>query len=597
MGGGGTSINYPEQPTYGEGMADALKAQVELLTGTGDYANIGSLESLLPLEESIRRKTAQTDTDILRQTMLGNYTETPIGQFVEGSGQATEMPDYIKELQAISDDFRSGVKDTSFGADLIAWTERHKDKLGSNAEATSKNLVLNALSQGADPIDSLINTLSKDIPSTTGTISQSGESVRTRDGDGMVDLLGDIRAVQEFETRTATQADVDAGLADEVGKQFVTQKQTSRQAGFDERGNFLGAAALSEDIQRANLSRQREADLQDVARLEPLFGQIMEEYKPGTSSAITGAKDLIEEQKDNLLGEAGITDPAKVQAQGVQADALRAGLMSDAEEALGQGLTDREERQIAEAARARSTMMGRTFDQSGAIAEAQARVAEDNQRKMQNRGFAQSVLGQEAGIQTSDNTRSMQADQFNVASQMDAEKLRESLRQQGLLGYLDAASRVSQLENQGQLDPFQAILGRGGGGSLQSGQSVFGQAGYGLNAQPAYLNPESGLGFIQNQATNAANMYNAQVGADATKTAGIFSGIGSAIGGFCWVAREVYGVHNPAWVAFRYWMFADSPIWFFKLYIKYGERFANFISDKPRIKARIRKWMDSKIGR
>lgn len=278
--------------------------------------------------------------------------------------------------------------------------------------------------------------------------------------------------------------------------------------------------------------------------------------------------------------------------------------MSDAEQALGQGLTDREERQIAEAARARSTMMGRTFDQSGAIAEAEARVAEDNQRKMQNRGFAQSVLGQEAGIQTSDDTRSMQADQFNVASQMDAEKLRESLRQQGLLGYLDAASRVSQLENQGQLDPFQAILGRSGGGSLQAGQSVFGQAGYGLNSGPAYLNPESGLGYIQNQATNAANMYGAQVAADATRNAGIMSGIGSAAGGllgntglFCWVAREVYGEHNPAWKMFRMWMFLESPSWFFKLYKNYGERFANFIADKPRLKAVIRKWMDSKIRR
>ncbi len=31
MGGGSPTYNYPEQPSYGEGMADALKAQVELL--------------------------------------------------------------------------------------------------------------------------------------------------------------------------------------------------------------------------------------------------------------------------------------------------------------------------------------------------------------------------------------------------------------------------------------------------------------------------------------------------------------------------------------------------------------------------------------
>src|SRR6056300_1011243 len=66
-------------------MADALKAQVELLTGTGDFASTGSLESLLPLEESIRKKTAQTDTDILRQTLLGGGSEqkyTPDGRVI-----------------------------------------------------------------------------------------------------------------------------------------------------------------------------------------------------------------------------------------------------------------------------------------------------------------------------------------------------------------------------------------------------------------------------------------------------------------------------------------------------------------------------------
>ena len=675
--GGGPDINYPDQPSYGEGMADALKAQVELLTGTGDFASTGSLESLLPLEESIRKKTAQTDTDILKQTMLGStsggeeqeVTYDDQGRLVKGFRDA---PSYTikttnvdEKGQPVPNGFNpegynkirmevvkpngevaqtveqvqigdvGGGRDVYVNFDLDGMSKKmnakiqgddslpqdFKDNIADNMEVAG-NIKGTAFKPNQQTLflqddTGLRYSAGKGTPiyavDSDGEIIQDASKagmteVRTlpkqRAGDGMIDLLGDTRNITQYETKTATQADVDAGLADEVGKQFVQKVDATDQAGFRD-GEFKGLSAMAEDIQRGNLSRQREADLQDVARLEPLFGQIMEDYKPGTTSALTGAKDLIEEQKDNLLGEVGISDPTKVQSQGVQADALRAGLMTDAEEALGQGLTDREERQIAEAARARSTMMGRTFDQSGAIAEAQARVAEDNQRKMQNRGFAQSVLGQEAGIQTSDNTRSMQADQFNVASQMDAEKLRESLRQQGLLGYLDAASRVSQLENQGQLDPFQAILGRSGGGSLQAGQSVFGQAGYGLNSGPAYLNPESGLGYIQNQATNAANMYGAQVAADATKTAGIYSGIGSALGGlgggmiakYCWVAREVYGEHNPAWKMFRMWMFLESPTWFFKLYKNYGERFASFIADKPRLKAVIRKWMDSKIRR
>ena len=77
-------INYPAQPSYGEGMAEALKAQAEFLKGTGDFADVGSLESLLPLEESIRKKTAQTDTDIFRQTLLGGETQTKVVRTPDG---------------------------------------------------------------------------------------------------------------------------------------------------------------------------------------------------------------------------------------------------------------------------------------------------------------------------------------------------------------------------------------------------------------------------------------------------------------------------------------------------------------------------------
>ena len=73
----------------------------------------------------------------------------------------------------------------------------------------------------------------------------------------------------------------------------------------------------------------------------------------------------------------------------------------------------------------------------------------------------------------------------------------------------------------------------------------------------------------------------------------LISAAGMAIG--CWVAREVYGESNPTWLLFRRWMFADAPKWLLRLYLRYGERFAVFISDKPRLKRVIRVWMNSRI--
>jgi len=63
----------------------------------------------------------------------------------------------------------------------------------------------------------------------------------------------------------------------------------------------------------------------------------------------------------------------------------------------------------------------------------------------------------------------------------------------------------------------------------------------------------------------------------------------------CWVAREVYGEDNPKWLQFRDWVTYKAPAWFRNSYDKYGETFAQFISNKPRTKELIRKWMDTKI--
>ena len=704
----GPTFNQPATPTYGESLADALKAQAEFLKGTGDFAGTGSLESLLPLEESLRKKTAQLDTDVLRQTLLGTRQESTSGTYdeegrlvvgYEGGKEATTQTKTVKpkvDIIKIADGptGRQGLPVNTYEVTLRdpntnAVIERGTTKAGSAREVSARaerNQNQLELDGGKivnfDEIQSTITIPPKDAVPVYGkdpngniivdkTKAGQTETIpATFAGDGMIDLLGDSRDVQGMRDMTReerltamidrnpffaqqyinstnnpdspffgdTKAEFMAKRIEGVGGEqnlakslemnksvmttsnyqdasdldLVQDEQVfgslGRQAGFDEQGNFLGLSALAEDIQRGNLSRQREADLADVERLAGRYSDVMEEFKPGTVSGLEGARELLEEQKEAMttgggtidvptddtfggdviaatMDAAEVADPlllkANTQFQGELAtgtgnqDTLRSALLGDARTALDSGLTDREQAQIANAARARQTLMGRTFDQSGAIAEAEARVAEDNARRMQNRAFAQSVLGQEAGLQQGDITRGMaqeseqaglqqradlaqaqlsqqqalaemdsaqraqlanqaqqqQANQFGVGAKMDAQRMNEQLRQQGLGNYIAAVGNLARIEQQTGLDPFQALLGRGGGTALQQGQSVFGQAGYGLQSGPQYLNPEAGLGFISQMAANDANMYAANVAADASRSAGIFGGLGALGGG------------------------------------------------------------------
>ena len=69
-----------------------------------------------------------------------------------------------------------------------------------------------------------------------------------------------------------------------------------------------------------------------------------------------------------------------------------------------------------------------------------------------------------------------------------------------------------------------------------------------------------------------------------------------ADGGFlCWIAREVYGVNNPSWLLFRFWLLNYSPNWFYNWYIQNGKNTAKWLSKNTWLKPVIRYWMDTRI--
>lgn len=75
-------------------------------------------------------------------------------------------------------------------------------------------------------------------------------------------------------------------------------------------------------------------------------------------------------------------------------------------------------------------------------------------------------------------------------------------------------------------------------------------------------------------------------------------GIGGAPGGgpFCWVAREVYGSHDPRWVEFRTWMTVDAPRWLRDGYAAHGESAAEWLHERPAAKRLVRVGMDAAIA-
>ena len=150
-------------------------------------------------------------------------------------------------------------------------------------------------------------------------------------------------------------------------------------------------------------------------------------------------------------------------------------------------------------------------------------------------------------------------------------------------------------------DVGMTILGRPSS-AIGLGQSGIGAA-TNLAAQPVgpqLFDPNVGINLAMQQRGQDISLMGAQAQANASRQSGVMGAIGGIAQGIgtyaaCWVAREVYGIESGKWMQFREWMLNDSPSWFRKLYLKYGERFAKFISNKPRIKSIIRNWMNTKI--
>jgi len=398
-------------------------------------------------------------------------------------------------------------------------------------------------------------------------------------GVGQPTEAGFLQGVQGPALSAGLQ-NIDQNLVRQYVQSMPGMEEAAAQAGQIAQQELAAGRALTPEEERMAQQAARSAY---AARGTALGGQAV-------ASEILGREQFANQRLQQRLGAAGAAQglvqqtyaPALQQALQRQITGAEYGLGAQqqlfAQQAARENLAQQIQQQRYAQGMGREQLLGQAQAQRFAQAMGREQLAAGTQQE----AFQQAMQRQQADVSRETAAQGLQAARAQLAS--------------GALGEMRAAQAPAiqafykQPILQGQANLAQQM---GMAGAQQMG--------------PQFFNPESqtGIGAIYGAYNTQANLAAAQAQAGAGRQSGMMGMLG-ALGGaaikaapsmiaLCWVAREVYGASNPRWIDFRSWMILEAPKWLLALYVRFGERVAKFISDKPVIKAVIRKWMDSKI--
>ena len=384
------------------------------------------------------------------------------------------------------------------------------------------------------------------------------------------------------------------------------QDEASRRAGITTREALALQRADDlrsfQDLSRGFVDASRAADPESTRLAEMASARAGQETGLGARGrGLLGSQVQAASAAERQLQEMGMT---LGDLSPTEQEALISGRGTEFIQSTGE-LSPLEQRRAQQASRQASLARGREMGQGSFYDEMLARQAEELNKQERQVALGSQLLGQEAGMRgerLGQGAGMLQGSEA-LAAQRRLEQLQRMELGAGFIGQEEGiqSGRFGQAFSMNRAlagDLGAAILGRPSY-ATQLGSQTLGAAQQGAQQSPGpkLYDSNMGLNMAMMDQQNQFGLLGAQAQANATQSANKSQMVGqiaaAAIG--CWVAREVYGIENPKWIQFRNWMLNDSPSWFRNLYIKYGERFAKFISNKPALKNIIRKWMNTKI--
>lgn len=263
---------------------------------------------------------------------------------------------------------------------------------------------------------------------------------------------------------------------------------------------------------------------------------------------------------------------------------------ADIQNAMAQGMSLEQAKQAVQAKNTaqRNAWMGNVLQQANQLGDVTSRAQQGLLGATEN--YANQIMGTQANLLG-------QTQNFG----------NQAMAQQGALGNMAYGLGNQALDTQGSLlqalqNQNQQSLGTAAGLLGQIGQTSMGNLQNLSNMQnQGYQNLMGAVQTGQQEQQNYQNMlYQGAVQNAASQNSMFGSGLGAlgSIGGMaamaaiCWVAREVYGEQNPAWVEFRNWLLSKGSPRRLTRYIQNGPKIAEYISTRPGWKNKLRKWMD-----
>ncbi len=231
-----------------------------------------------------------------------------------------------------------------------------------------------------------------------------------------------------------------------------------------------------------------------------------------------------------------------------------------------------------------------------------------------NRAFDDNMARTIAGLNSSNFTQAQQAGQFDINSTLQADMSNQGASLQAGIANQQARIQAAQVRAQAAAAKAQAQTAAA---RMQGNLSNLG-FGMGMNLNNAMFQQGGVQQGVQQQLIDqATGQYGGWVGAPMQGVQGVASAVGSSptpqtttqssspglfdyltLGAgtaatmMCWVAREVYGPSNPAWLEFREWMTERAPAWLRNAYMKHGPKWAEWVKRNPWSKRVLRPLMD-----